>query len=255
MIYLEINKKSIYTVALFSIIILITSCENVRNLQLKNAVLERDFKKVKELIRKGADPNTNIGSGSVLGHAIDANDLGTVKFLVNQGADINAAKPLTPLQEAAVSGYTEIAGFLIKKGAKMKGSPVLDRAPPLELAAIMGRWEVFKLLIKNGADIYNTSSDVSRSMLHSASKGGNPQIISYLIDKGIDVNATNQNGEIPLHNLLKNDSINEESIQILIENGANPEIEDNNGKTPRDIARENGHLDTLEKILSRHKEQ
>ena len=246
-------KSSFYAVFLFLILILASSCEQVQNARLKKAVMERDFMKVRELVKHGADPNTKIDVGSVLGHTISSGDPETVKILVKHGADINAYQPLPALGQAAMDGKPEIAEFLIKEGAVVKG-PAVAKAPPLELAAACGNWKTFKVIVDHGGDIFQTSSR-NYNMLHSASHSANPQIMSFLIDKGIDVNVANHKGEAPLHILLKNDSINEESIQILIENGANPEIEDNNGKTPRDIARENGHLDTLEKILSRHKEQ
>jgi hypothetical protein len=85
---------------------------------------------VREIVRSGADANAAYGSlrWTPLMHAIDRNQIGSVKALLDSGADVNRTgdyetEPrtkqldVTPLMMAAGYGYTPIVELLLRRGA------------------------------------------------------------------------------------------------------------------------------------------
>lgn len=77
----------------------------------KNDVLEK-------LLKAGANPNTSWGKVSLLTASIELNNIGAVKILSENGADINKTTfKLTPLNYALYQKHSEIASLLLDKGA------------------------------------------------------------------------------------------------------------------------------------------
>ena len=64
-----------------------------------------------------------------------------------------------------------------------------------------------------------------------------PETIKKLIDLGSDVNAQGDDGMTCLHKSIWVES--KEIFKVLLENGADPEIEDEDGDTPRGLCEEN----------------
>ena len=111
--------------------------------------------KVVELLRQhGATTNTSSVSNALC-NAVRSGDLRAVKEQLANGVDINAGDSefgVTALAWAALLDDTEIAKFLIEKGAdvNMKNR---DGSTPLHGAAFLGRTEIAELLIQKGADV------------------------------------------------------------------------------------------------------
>src|SRR5437870_3018251 len=85
---------------------------------------------VREIVRSGADPNGKYGAlnWTPLMHAIHRNQIGSVKALLDSGADVNRTgdyeteprtkqRGVTPLMMAAGYGYTPIVELLLRRGA------------------------------------------------------------------------------------------------------------------------------------------
>src|SRR6266566_3700806 len=85
---------------------------------------------VREIVRSGADPNAKYGNlnWTPLMHAIHKNQIGSVKALLDSGADVNRTgeyeteprtkqRAVTPLMMAAGYGYTPIVELLLRRGA------------------------------------------------------------------------------------------------------------------------------------------
>ncbi|WP_215143476.1 M48 family metallopeptidase [Exiguobacterium qingdaonense] len=56
-----------------------------------------------------------------------------------------------------------------------------------------------------------------------------------------DVNIQDEYGETPLHNLFYNEDIDRETVRLLLDHGADVTIENEEGMTPIDVARDWGH--------------
>ena len=92
---------------------------------------------------------------SQLMNAINGNDIGQVKQLINEGVDVNQLEPNgdAPLIMAAYKGHSEIVNILLQAGAD---TTVVDpgmKATALHAAAYAGRTEAAQLLINYGIDI------------------------------------------------------------------------------------------------------
>ncbi len=106
----------------------------------------------------------------------------------NQGSK-EAAKPDTPIQEAAYFGNTKV----IKQHVAAK-SDLNEKddygSTPLHIAATFGKTEAAKLLIQSGADINATSADGS-TPLHIAAFYGRVEIVKALLAKNATVSVKN----------------------------------------------------------------
>jgi len=94
------------------------------------AARDGDAAAVRELVKGGADPNAQYGAlnWTPLMHAIHKNQIGSVKALLDSGADVNRTgdyeteprtkqRGVTPLMMAAGYGYTPIVELVLRRGA------------------------------------------------------------------------------------------------------------------------------------------
>uniref|UniRef100_A0ABD2XG76 Uncharacterized protein n=1 Tax=Trichogramma kaykai TaxID=54128 RepID=A0ABD2XG76_9HYME len=98
------------------------------------------------------------------------------------------------------------------------------------------RLEIFKLLLENGANVNRVDSDRD-TILHlilrsDAWRPNLMEVVELLMVKcRIDVNAKNVNGHTPLH-VAVGHCIETKAIELLLKNGANPNIVDLRGMAP-----------------------
>ena len=115
-------------------------------------------------------------------------------------------------------------------------------------AAFFGHWKVCNLLIEEGADVNAFVDKTNETPLHNAlCKAGRPYyqyVVKLLLEKGANPNAATipgietgafmrdirTCGETPLHRAAA--YANAETIEMLLNNGADKSIKDANGDTP-----------------------
>jgi ankyrin repeat protein len=106
------------------------------------------------LINKGSDINaTNKAGVSVLMLAVKMGTIEVTEVLLKKGADQSILEPdtgQTLLHLAAINGYGDIAGLLIRYGAKIDAEDKESRTP-LYYAGIYGHKTVAEKLVKAGA--------------------------------------------------------------------------------------------------------
>ena len=136
--------------------------------------------------------------------AAEKGDLPTVKKLVNKvGIDIqetdNAilAENSTPLMIAARYGHEDIAGFLIRQGARINARNN-DSCTALMYAACWGHKDVVKLLIEARADLNKSRSYCGTTPLMFAAAHGHMEIVDLLLKAGTDVHAKDHRGQTAL---------------------------------------------------------
>src|SRR5687768_17005560 len=91
---------------------------------------------------------------ATVAEAAKAGDRETVRALLKQGVDVNAAEGdgMTALHWAARQGDTELAQMLLYAGANVKATTRLGGYTPLILASQNGSAALLDALIKAGAD-------------------------------------------------------------------------------------------------------
>ena len=100
------------------------------------------------------------GCRTDLDNAVAVDDVATVKYLLNDGANVNGKNPdgYGPLHFAAYYGRTESARLLIEKGADINRKSEAY-GTPLIVAAYYGHKDFVKLLLEKGADTTVTDAD------------------------------------------------------------------------------------------------
>lgn len=161
-------------------------------------------------------------------------------------------KDLTPLHAAVKEGDPEKVEVQLNGGAKIDDR-VAGGIAPIHITAITGVMSVTEMLLRYGAPVDQTF-DHNLTSVFLAVYLNNYNMVGYLISRGAKVNHQDVMGRTPLHWAAAAPSERLEGqnrvkiVQMLLKNGADPKIADNNGQTPQDLARA-AELDDLVKLF------
>jgi uncharacterized protein len=196
-------------------------------------------------------------------------DLETAELLVAAGADVNGANryDLLPLHVAVSNGHVDLVRWLLAQGADPR---VPDRSgdTPLAIASRSGELQMVEALLAHGADIDARDPHYAQTPLMLAVRGEHVDVVRRLLEAGADVDARTNVGEEPrfimpeeapaglsrgigiiragwpehgkrypipggMTSLLYSARDgNLEISRLLLEAGADPDIDDANGITP-----------------------
>lgn len=214
---------------------------------LKSAIQARRPELVTLLVAHGADVNALDGSGNaLLPEAVRRGNLTIVETLVDAGADIEAklvayATGFTVIDTSALGwaaskGRTEIAEFLITRGADVSQVSRAYDLVPLHFAAWGNHADVIELLLDNGASPYAQSVINPEGLmpLHLAIINGSVDAIRALLSRGAGVDVRLPSGQTPLMFAVAQESFVSERpaiVTIFLEHGADPNLQDNAGNT------------------------
>ena len=156
--------------------------------------------------------------------AAQAGDRETVRSLLRQGADVNAAQGdgMTALHWAAFKDDVETAEMLLYGGANVAATTRVNAMTPLVLASRNGSSPMIEVLIEGGADA-NLAMTTGTTPLMLAAASGVGEAVKALIDHGADLDAKEgERGQTPL---MFAAALNRaEAIDVLIEGGADATI-------------------------------
>jgi ankyrin repeat protein len=165
------------------------------------------------------------------------------RFLLDKGADVSSEELL---YWVVGDGETELAEILIKKGANVN-SDVWGYAPSLE-ASWNGNPAALELLLTHGAN--PNTDDGGWSLLHYE-VSGDIKMVKLLLDKGANPNNTViPGGQSPLHRAAELGR--KAAVELLLARGADPNLKDEDGRTPLSLAKEKGHKEIVE-FLRQHR--
>jgi ankyrin repeat protein len=121
-------------------------------------------------------------------------------------------------------------------------------AKPLECAISSGDASIVGELIRNGADIHFKQSNGYLAIVGML--GRNLSVLKEVIKHGFDVNTSGQNGTL-LHCLAQNDNPNLDVIRFLIKSGAdvNSRGSQNEGRTPVQYAAVGNNTNVLQLLI------
>jgi ankyrin repeat protein len=183
-----------------------------------------------------------------------------VRLLVERGVDFltrfaaPGGRPMamrnsdgyTPAELAVLSGFPELASWLVARGA---APPALDEVDSLIAAVLAGdRDTVLRLAAHAPA-----ARERRPGLMTWAAAGGKRDAIALLAELGFDVNArgradvpVEQQWFTPLHEAASNGDVG--MTRLLLRLGADPGIMSEFGGTPLEAARQNGHA-AVEELL------
>jgi len=174
-------------------------------------------------------------------------NLSRVKEFVEEGTDVNIRDEFgcTPLHWAALAESTEVADFLIDKGADVNAKGAVDITP---LLAARG-FPMIKLLVSRGADIQAQRRFQRMTKLHMVCTEKDKDVVEFLINKGAQVDRKNRRGQTPLW--LAASCGRKEIVELLIKKGADINVSNNQGLTLLTMAKQQKHTEVVN-ILRQH---
>ncbi len=178
-------------------------------------------------------------------------DAAAVKRLLADGAkvDVAGAKGVTPLIAASYRNRVDAAKVLLEAGAAVDHKDA-TQLNALLIASSDGFVELLALVRRHGADLEARDAEDNTALIRAADRTQDT-ILRELLQTGISRNHVNRIGMTALHGALINGLGGDrlyESVRLLIENGADPNIADANGDTALALAQRRGLADIVHLI-------
>eukprot|EP00388_Colpodella_angusta_P041316 GDKK01052867.1.p1 GENE.GDKK01052867.1~~GDKK01052867.1.p1 ORF type:complete len:145 (-),score=14.27 GDKK01052867.1:187-621(-) len=114
------------------------------------------------------------------------------------------------------------------------------------LAALAGRVDVMEALLSVSAAVDAKEDTVGYTALHIAARTHSSLAIEMLIGGGGHVNATDNDGSIPLHWAVRDS----EAVKLLIAEGSDASATDNLSSTPLHCAAWHGNLEAVKLLIA-----
>jgi ankyrin repeat protein len=239
-------------------------------LDICDAIGRNDVKSLHQYLDRGVSVNANvvtdehggdgrdwtIGTGSLLQCAIERNQVEIVKYLLDNGAEIDSlgSEVKTSLFQMIHTGcpkveddknkdcdrQRQILRYLLESKANINRKDI-DGLTPLMIAVQAHNSQAVKYLIEHGADPHALSTSYKYSLWHTLAisiKGFDsefnddeiPSIAQQLILAKVDINKISSEGDTPLH--LASEYGSRQIVNILLTNGARTDRRNNKGETP-----------------------
>ncbi|HPQ39928.1 MAG TPA: ankyrin repeat domain-containing protein, partial [bacterium] len=186
--------------------------------------------------------------------AIDSGNIETVRSLIDSGTDINSPSKhpsgFTPLHRAVIKGNVPIVELLLNHGADTEARDAVSGTTPLYWASGLDELQIVEKLIQHGAAVDALDTMGETPLFHAASRD-KPKNARMLISKGADIHrhATHPGTGrcTALHSAAMFGSVG--VLNVLLEQGADPDVRTDTGCTPLHWAATNGQYDTAMELL------
>ena len=209
---------------------------------------------VRLLLQSGADVDAQDNDGMTpLFYVVHSS---TAQLLLEHGASVHLRNKngQTPLHFAAEHDRIVVVALLLEFGAPVD-APDNDNMTPLCSLGILKGVAVAEVLLRHGASVHVRSKN-GQTPLHWASRWGRPDVVALLLKSGADVDAQDDNAATPLHFIFTTSSqgnflddgyedagteleLSKEGLEVialLLEYGANVRLQNDQGKTPLQVA-------------------
>uniref|UniRef100_A0A8D0L875 Espin n=1 Tax=Sphenodon punctatus TaxID=8508 RepID=A0A8D0L875_SPHPU len=190
----------------------------------------------------GSDPTAATDTGALpIHYAAAKGDFPSLRLLIGHcpnGISAQTKNGATPLYLACQEGHLEIIQYLVKDCGADPHIRANDGMTSLHAAAQMGHNTVIVWLMSFTNISLSEQDDDGATAMHFAASRGHAKVLSWLLLHGGEITTDNWGGT-PLHDAAENGEL--ECCQILVVNGVNLGIRDQDGYTAADLAEYNGH--------------
>jgi ankyrin repeat protein len=169
--------------------------------------------------------------------------------LVKHGADVNGRDGYerTPLHVATYFGRREVIGVLARAGADL-GAKERDRYDAVTIAAVADDVATLRVLLDLGASAKLVTSRHNGTALIAAAHLGHDEVVKLLIAAGAPLNHVNNLGWTALIESIvlgQGGPRHTATLQALVRAGANVNLPDRDGMTPRALAWARGYWEMV----------
>ena len=198
-----------------------------------------------EVVKNDSDLIKQKGSAALALSAKNG-DKGIAALLLQHGADPNllAQNGSSPLHWAAQASNADIVELLLEHGAD-PNIPAKNGSPPLHWAAQAGHADIVALLLKRGAKVNTKAGGHNTALAYACGWGDrtvyrpNPKVVELLLQNGADPNIPAKNGSSPLQWAAQ--AGNEDIVALLLKYGAAVNAVSDSGNTALAYACGSGH--------------
>ena len=249
-------------------------------MQIHQIASQNDLARLKNLLHNGLNPDRLTWPGTLLMLMLSRERPQMAKFLVRQGADVNAlsvdGRRRTPLMYAATGNLPGMVRYLVRQGARVDAVDADGRSALIH-AVRLGLPEVVEALLKKGASTAILDNEGRTALMYAAmrphdrraSERRNLQrflfqappstntrrLLALLLKNGAQLDQRDLYGRTALAYAVEKGAL--QSVRFLLKAGADPNEADDGGVTPLMLAASLGILDDDHprdkiKLLLRH---
>ena len=231
-------------------------------------VKEGKIQNIKFLIENNKDPHykladkVNSEGTSLIAYAAAFGSLNAMEYLYVKSENKFPVKESTgenPLHYAAFFGHTKIVQFFIDHINEIQfdiNATDINGETALHKAAYSNHPDIIRLLLKNGANVEARTNKTNETALHVASRQNSALAAKELLTKIENypnkpiakINAESQNNYTPLHKACANGHY--QIVELLLINGANPNMQTCQGNTSLHISVKNGNEKVTTKLIN-----
>ncbi len=228
--------------------------DNIGNTPLHIAAAKGHVKTVEHLISKYSvdiDMINNSKNTPLMLAALN-NHVIVLDVLVKKFNGSRHIRGYTLLHSASNRGHIKLIDKLVMKYGLDLGDKDYYGNTPLHIAAMSGHVETVRHLITKHKVETNITNNLNSTPLCLAAQGGHDIVIQALIKLNCNPHVRGYNGQTLLHYACQNGHI--ETLNNLIsEYNVDPTIRDGDGNTPLHIAAMKGHVETVIHLITQHR--
>ena len=219
----RVRKSALYCLSGLALFVCITSEADPGTQELQNALEKAAYEGQVDTVRKLVDENPSLDLDKSLIQALNGKHDDVAQFLLQRGADPNGGlRPGRHIYSAARNHNKAMLDSLIVQGASAD------------------------------AEAENDTSLISTPLTHAVFDG-DMEAVRLLLDAGANVNQVSAGGNTALLQAIRHDGKDKkELIRLLMEHGADPDLEGAAGISPR-LAAETSGLNEVLSLIDEYK--